>query len=274
MRDQGIELTGERLLTTVSGESVTEHLHRYALAQRYCVGKEVLDIACGEGYGSNLLQQVAARVTGVDIDPTAVGHAAAKYGRPNLTFLQGSCDAIPLADKAFDVVVSFETLEHHAKHTEMLSEIRRVLKPGGLLLISTPDRVNYSEQPGYTNPFHVKELTRAEFRSLLEDSFRNVSILLQRITHGSIVVPEEKGAAELDLLAGSFDSVGPWGVAPVYLIALASDGPLAPIAASFFVGEDILGRQFDAVLTSASYRLGHRLLQPGRWLSRFLKARP
>ena len=271
MRDKPLKLTGERLMTTVSGESVTEHLHRYALALPQCAGKEVLDIACGEGYGSALLRQMATRVTGVDIDPAAVAHAAAKYRRPNLEFRQGSCDAIPLPDASVDVVVSFETLEHHDRHVEMIGEIRRVLRPGGLVLISTPDTVNYSEKPGYRNPFHVKELTRDQFRDLLTHSFRHVSLALQRITHGSLVVPENGGAAELSLLRGSFDAIEPLAVEPVYLIAWASDSPLPPLVASFFDGEAVLRQQFHAVLSSASYRLGHRLLQPVRWFSRQLK---
>jgi O-antigen biosynthesis protein len=239
----------------------------------YCAGKEVLDIACGEGYGSALLRQVATRVTGVDIAPAAVEHAAAKYRRPHLDFRQGSCDAIPLPDGSVDVVVSFETLEHHDRHVEMIREIHRVLRPGGLVLISTPDTVNYSEKPGYRNPFHVKELTRDEFRDLLMHSFRHVSLALQRIAHGSLVVPENGGASGLGLLGGSFDGVEPHAVEPVYLIAWASDSPLPPLAASFFDGEAVLRRQFDAVLSSASYRLGHRLLEPVRWISRRLKPR-
>lgn len=268
MRDQSLALTGERLLTSVTGESVTEHLHRYALAQQFCADKTVLDIASGEGYGSALLQQVAARVTGVDLDPAAVRHATAKYQRPHLAFLQGSCDAIPLPDAAVEVVVSFETIEHHDRHSEMIREIRRVLKPGGLLVISTPDRVNYSEKPGYTNPFHVKELDRQEFRDLLAGSFRYVSLAAQRITHGSLIVPEEEGPSGVKFISGSFDAVAPWHVPPVYFIALASDASLPSFEPSFFDGEEVLRRQFEAVRSSASYRLGHMLLQPFRWFSR------
>ena len=268
MADESLQVTGERLMTTVCSESVTEHLHRYALARHYCAGKTVLDVASGEGYGSALLAGVAARVIGVDLDPAAVAHAAAKYVLPHLEFRQGSCEAIPLADGAVDVVVSFETIEHHDRHAEMLREIRRVLRPGGLVVISTPDRTNYSEKPGYRNPFHVKELTCAEFRDLLASSFRNVALALQRITHGSLIVPEAGGGEGLELLRGSFTTVESFEVEPVYVVALASDGPLPPIQASFYDGEDVLRRTFEAVLSSASYRLGHRLLQPVRWLAR------
>jgi SAM-dependent methyltransferase len=272
MHKESLNLTGERLLTTVLGESATEHLHRYAIAMRYCGDKEVLDIACGEGYGSALLATVATRVTGVDLDEAAVAHAARKYKRPALEFLQGSCDTIPLRDASVDVVVSFETIEHHDRHAEMISELRRVLRPGGLLLISTPDRVNYTEKPGYHNPFHVKELDRTEFRQLLGASFRNVEIAYQRITHGSLITPEDNGAAGFDLMRGTFDHVAPMTVEPVYLVAMASEGPLPKLAPSLFDGEEVLRRQFDAVLSSASYRLGHQLLQPLRWVSRMFRA--
>lgn len=273
MGDESLKLTGERLMTTVSSESVTEHLHRYAIAMQYCTGKEVVDIACGEGYGSSLLSQTAARVTGVDLDSAAVAHAARKYQRVNLDFRQGSCEAIPLPKAAVDVVLSFETIEHHDKHTEMLQEIRRVLRPGGLVIISTPDRVNYSEKPGYKNPFHIKELDRREFLDLLMRSFPHVSLALQRITYGSLIVPDHGAPAPLELLHGSFEVIGPLQMEPVYFIAFASDEPLPPVAASFFDGEDVLDRQVKSILSSASYRLGHTILQPVRLASRLFRKR-
>src|SRR5688572_26846827 len=112
--------TGERLVTTLGGDLVAEHLHRYALAREWAPGREVLDLACGEGYGSALLADVARSVTGVDVDPSAVAHAAAKYPRSNLRFLSGSATAIPLPDAAVDLAVSFETIEHLADHESMI----------------------------------------------------------------------------------------------------------------------------------------------------------
>ena len=103
----------------------------------------VLDIASGEGYGSALLASGATRVTGVDIDPQTVQGATQKYSsnNSNLEFKQGSADNIPLHSGLFDVVVSFETIEHHDNHVEMMREIKRVLKLGGLLIISSPDKL-------------------------------------------------------------------------------------------------------------------------------------
>ncbi|HKM55661.1 MAG TPA: class I SAM-dependent methyltransferase, partial [Isosphaeraceae bacterium] len=130
--------TGERLVTAINGDIMMEHLHRYGLAVDLCDGKVVLDIASGEGYGSALLAGRALRVYGVDISSEAIEHASKKYQAPNLKFLQGRADAIPLADSQVELAVSFETLEHHDLHDEMMRELRRVLQADGLLIISTP----------------------------------------------------------------------------------------------------------------------------------------
>ena len=174
-----------------SGNIRLEHLHRYLLARELSHGRRVLDIACGEGYGSDLLAEVASSVVGVDIVAEVVQHARIRYQRPNLAFAAGSCAAIPLADGSIDVVVCFETLEHHDQHDQMMREVTRVLRPDGLLIISSPDRHEYSEVPGYRNPFHAQELDRSEFARLLESHFSHVRLIGQRIRAGSIVGPLE-----------------------------------------------------------------------------------
>ena len=127
-----MEFTGERYVPAVGGEIRHEHLHRYAFASEFVRGKQVLDIACGEGYGSEMLARAAARVIGVDISPEAIDHATRSYGSRNgLQFLQGSAAALPLDDASIDVIVSFETIEHHAQHEEMMAEFSRVLRPTG-----------------------------------------------------------------------------------------------------------------------------------------------
>ena len=157
---------GERFLPDQKGQIELEHLHRYAMARELVRGKVVLDIACGEGYGSALLSMVAGSVVGVDISENVIQHAQETYSNANLRFFTGSCSNIPVEDGTIDVVVSFETIEHHSEHEEMMAEIKRVLRPKGVLIISSPDRYEYSVVPGYTNPYHVKELTREEFESL------------------------------------------------------------------------------------------------------------
>src|SRR5690242_14088156 len=103
--------TGERLETFIYDETTIEHLHRYAIAKEYVKDKLVLDLACGEGYGSNLLAQDARRITGADISASTIESAKLKYQKPNLDFIQCPAHQLPFADNSFEVVVSFETLE-------------------------------------------------------------------------------------------------------------------------------------------------------------------
>ena len=130
-----LPLDGERfVLGEMYGNIELELRHRYLFASQFVSGKAVLEIACGEGYGSALLAKSARRVTGVDIAEVAVEHARQRCQAENLEFVTGSCAAIPLGDGAVDVVVSFETIEHHAEQETMMREINRVLRfPGGCL---------------------------------------------------------------------------------------------------------------------------------------------
>ncbi len=144
--------TGERLTTGVTGQVEIEHFHRYAFARDLCRGLDVLDIASGEGYGSALMAQVARSVVGVEIDPAVIAHAQAAYQKPNLRFLQGDARAIPLPDASVDAVVSFETIEHFYEHAAFIAETCRVLRPGGLLIISSPERDTYSLAQHAPNP--------------------------------------------------------------------------------------------------------------------------
>ena len=242
-RGPALEWTGERYVPQVSGNIRLEHLHRYLLARELSKGKRVLDIACGEGYGSDLLAEVAESVVGVDIAGEVVRHARVRYRRPNLAFAAGDCAAIPLVDRSIDVVVSFETLEHHDRHAEMMQEVKRVLRPGGLLIISSPDRHEYSEVPEYQNPYHAHELDRSEFARLLESHFSQVRLVGQRIRAGSIVGPlsaHEDSAfisfAETEDGLTRVDGVQ----APLYFIGLASDGKMPQIPAGILDGGEFL----------------------------------
>lgn len=228
-----MECTGERYLPEFDGDWTLEHLHRYLLACELAVGKTVLDIACGDGYGAAMLARHAAQVTGVDIDTPTVERARGKYVADNLRFLQGSATDIPLDDDSVDLVISFETIEHLMEQDRMLYEIRRVLRPEGFLIISSPDKYEYSDVPGYHNEFHLKELYRQEFEALLQKHFSRHALLGQRVVFGSLIASaetrpflswskvEEQGRTE--------------GLAhAVYHIAVAGDGPLPPLPSSLF----------------------------------------
>lgn len=183
-----MKFTGERYVPTEAGEIRHEHLHRYAWCAPLVQGRDVLDIACGEGYGSAMLSRTAHSVIGVDISDEAVRHASEQYRElPGLRFLRGDAASIPLPDACVDVVVSFETIEHHDRHREMISEIRRVLRPDGLLVISSPNRVVYTELAGHHNEFHVKELDFSEFDAVLRERFDRVAYFGQRLAVGSAI---------------------------------------------------------------------------------------
>ncbi|RYE17699.1 MAG: class I SAM-dependent methyltransferase [Sphingobacteriaceae bacterium] len=198
--------TGERLVTSVSDlHGTIEHLHRYALALRLAEHKTVVDIASGEGYGTKLLSNVAKKAIGIDISAEAVEHAKVKYSGTNLEFKVGSTSNIPLADNSVDLVVSFETLEHHDEHEEMMQEIKRVLTPSGVLIISSPEKSIYKARDP-KNPFHIKELTLDEFKVLLSKYFSEVRLYDQKFVFGSLI--NELGNAKgFDFFDGGFDKI-------------------------------------------------------------------
>jgi 2-polyprenyl-3-methyl-5-hydroxy-6-metoxy-1,4-benzoquinol methylase/glycosyltransferase involved in cell wall biosynthesis len=224
--------TGERYLPSIHGGVELEHFHRYLFAEQIVKGKRVLDIASGEGYGSALLARSAAYVTGVDISAEAVVHAKVTYHADNLTYLVGSCAAIPLPDHSIDIVVSFETIEHHDQHEAMMSEIKRVLTVEGVLLISCPDKYEYSDKTGYRNEYHVKELYREEFVHLLAAYFKCCTMFGQRAVYGSLIL-QSVGGLECetykidDKLAPPVDGLAN----AVYLIAIASDVQIPTVKA-------------------------------------------
>jgi GT2 family glycosyltransferase/SAM-dependent methyltransferase/glycosyltransferase involved in cell wall biosynthesis len=239
------DFSGERLTSAIGGQVEMEHLHRYFLARDLCRGLDVLDVACGEGYGSALLAQVARTVMGLDCDTGAIAHAEAAFGGPSTFFVEGEAIALPFADGCFDAVISFETIEHFADHEAFLLEIRRVLRPGGFLMASSPDRAIYSAPGMKPNPYHVRELTRDEFLALLRRHFPQVTSSLQRAMIGSVLMPSAQDSAaaprvferhENDLV----QAAGELPQAP-YIVAVASDTPMALPPSLFIYDADIDG---------------------------------
>ena len=224
-----LEWTGERFLPWIEEALVAyEHLHRYAFASRFVAGKRVLDIGSGEGYGTFLLAQSASFAAGIDVDLPTIEHSASKYRRDNLDFVAASAIQLPF-DKPFDVVVCFETLEHVENQEGLLSEARRLLEPDGLLIVSTPDKQTYSDDPHFDNPFHAHELYFEEFQDLLGRHFKETRFLGQRVYPTSNIWPlddpEGSGFAEYIIERSSSE----FGLAkskkpdPVYYIGLASN---------------------------------------------------
>lgn len=162
----------ERFNESIRFHAWYEHWHRYHFISEIVKGKKVCDVACGVGYGSALLALSADHVTGVDIDIETIDSAKEKYKDiNNLTYTQSNALNLEFADNSFDVVVSFETLEHLVQHNQLLDEFSRILKNDGLLVISTPDKDIYSANDDH-NEFHVKELTSNEFDDLMSSQFK------------------------------------------------------------------------------------------------------
>lgn len=223
-----LSYNGERYIPGVPGSIELEHMHRYALALQLAQDQDVLDVASGEGYGSHLLASFAKSIVGVDISKEAIDHARQRYKAGNLEFRQGSCVALPVADNSIDLVVSFETIEHHDQHQEMLREIERVLRPDGIFLISSPNKDIYSDVVGSHNAFHVKELDLNEFEGILRQHWPHVTIYGQRVLTASLVSPLVSNMGEFRLLRSSGNALETVvGAEPApYYIALASKAAL------------------------------------------------
>jgi GT2 family glycosyltransferase/SAM-dependent methyltransferase len=246
VENEDLEFTGERYVPSQPGEIRIEHVHRYGWVRTLVAGKDVLDLACGEGYGSRMMALAGARsVVGVDLSFQAVEHASSTYAAiERLRFTQGDAAEVPLPDASVDVVVSFETLEHHDRHDEMMREVRRVLRPEGLLVISSPNRPVYDALNNQRNEFHVKELDLDEFSALLQKHFDRVVLFGQRLAVGSAIVPllPADAATAFDAITDAANEVEPRTPAlsdPVYFIAVASctDGPMPSLAPSMLLSE-------------------------------------
>ncbi|MDQ2962948.1 MAG: methyltransferase domain-containing protein [Pseudomonadota bacterium] len=253
-------------MPSCGGEIAYEHWHRYAFARRFAAGKRVLDAACGEGYGTALLGAVAASVVGIDIDIKTIDHARTTYGESNrLRFFAASCADMPVPSASFDVVVSFETIEHlqAAQQPEMLSEFARVLARDGVLVISSPNKRLYSDARDYVNPFHVQELYRDDLARLLGAFFPAQrwyhqrlafwsGIWAERMEQGALrragqeAVPDTEGANEAALAetwVGDTERIAPYAAPEgMYFIVVAARNaaalPAAGAGISLFTDSD------------------------------------
>jgi SAM-dependent methyltransferase len=225
-----LQFTGERFTPECVREIWYEHWHRYVFAMALCRDRRVLDAACGEGYGSNLIASVAREVVGVDIAEAAIAHARQRYsGQSRLRFELGDAAALAFPDQSFDVALSFETLEHLSAQQELVAGFARVLTGEGVLLISSPDKRTYSDIAGFRNEFHVRELYREELLALLGAHFPHVRLYAQKLLFQSCLWSLDgqgsgstvaTAAADGTIVHGSPDH------APLYYVAACSRQPL------------------------------------------------
>ena len=185
-----------------------EHLVRYQLAAQIAAGKNILDIACGSGYGSKILAEAGAlKVTGVDRDAEALEEARKNYSE--VDFKVGDAENISETDKSFNLITSFETIEHLNNPEKYLAEIARVLQTDGIFLVSTPNR----EVFGQKNPYHLHEFTRTEFEEILKKYFKNIFILEQLNGVASLIKAGNTGKILFSETAAK----------PLYFIAVCSN---------------------------------------------------
>jgi ubiquinone/menaquinone biosynthesis C-methylase UbiE len=237
-----VEFTGERYFPELDSPEIGySHWHRYLYACQFTVNKVVLDIACGEGYGSHLFAQTAYKVIGVDIDEETISHAASKYQKENLSFIVGSVSDIPIVENSFDTIISFETIEHITENLqrEFLHEVKRLLKKDGTFLISTPNRLFCGDVPVYTNKFHVKEFYPDEFKELLSNYFKNIVLLGHNLYAGSYIWNPECTTTDFLELDIEFTEKGfspaRDGKYILYMIAVCSDNEISDLRPSLLI---------------------------------------
>ena len=195
-----LEWTGERHIPGRSGTQVElEHQHRYRFAAELVEGLRVLDAASGEGYGSQILGARAASVTGVELDAETVEHARRRYR--SCTFVRGDVTALPFEAASFDAVVSFETVEHVEEPAVAFAEFFRILIPGGLLIVSTPNVSGAPDTATDVNPFHHAELDEPALRAALAQ-FEIAAILRQATLGASVLGPIDAARLSLSTLPG------------------------------------------------------------------------
>jgi len=168
----------ERILPeSVSQTYLGMHLAPYHLALDYARGKHVLEVGCNWGYGAYLLSGVAAHLTAFDGSGEAIRDAQQRFPRDNLVFLMHDAnDPFPLPDESFDLVFSSEVIEHIRDYRACVAEIKRVLRPGGILIMKTPN-LEFDPEMHRRNPYHLKVFTPSEYEALLEQYFKDVQIL-------------------------------------------------------------------------------------------------
>jgi SAM-dependent methyltransferase len=232
------EFTGERVIPgEVDPDLWAEHLARYAFASRlasnFTSGPRALDAGCGTGYGCVELARVSPHVAGIDVSSDAIAYAREHSPTPHIHYACASVTAIPFAAAAFDLVTAFEVIEHLADWRLLLAETRRVLRPHGVLLVSTPNRLYYAESRALDgpNPYHVHEFEYDEFHAALSEFFPHVQILFQNRLESFAFHPAnaaERAEARID--ASSDDPA-----AAHFFLGACSIEPAPPLPAFVYV---------------------------------------
>lgn len=231
--DRSLKDTGERMIPAYHKSHMVygEHIVRYEAAGDIVKDKVVLDIASGSGYGTSHLAQSAKKVYGVDVDKDAIAYAKKNYAAKNIEFVLGDGTKIPLADNLVDVIVSFETIEHIENYETFMKEVSRVLKPDGLLILSTPNDVEFPE----TNHFHIHEFEKKELEGLVAKYFKHTKSYFQGTWLYNALLDETKLSDEWEEQITTIQTAPIKTSQCIYFYMLCSNKPitqsLKPLAA-------------------------------------------
>lgn len=219
-----MEFTGERVVPgKVEPDLFNEHLSRYLFARPLVEGRCALDVGCGTGYGTAVLAQTARKVLALDVSAESVAFSRTSYPARNVEFLVADCRQIPLGSQTIDTAVCFEVIEHLAEQETLLEEIRRVLRPDGLLAISTPNRTYYTEERKEVNPFHVREFNYDGFLLLLKRFFAYVEVAFQNHVASLYVGdPRQRRPLRAEMEPAEVDQER----SAHYFVAICSNAPL------------------------------------------------
>ncbi|ROS39666.1 class I SAM-dependent methyltransferase [Amycolatopsis thermoflava] len=215
-RAEALHLTGERTVPGIAEENYWFRRHEaaYHALLPWCAGAVVLEAGCGEGYGAGLIASTAKAVLALDYDQPTTEHVARRY--PQVWTARGNLVRLPLRDGSVDVVANFQVIEHLWDQGAFLAECLRVLRPGGRLLVTTPNRITFtpdSDTP--LNPFHTRELAADELDSLLREAGFAVE-LMHGLHHGPGVreLDARYGGsiidAQLEVVMGHLPGQAPW----------------------------------------------------------------
>lgn len=170
--------TGERILPAQQGEiSIVFSRHRFAYeyVQPFVQDKTVIDVGCGTGYGCKTLAEKAKLVCGIDYDEEAVSYCNKNYAAPNIQYIEMDANSLKL-DTQFDIAVTFQVIEHMQNLDKFVEQLKQVVKPDGLIFISTPN-VKQPQKEKEANPFHFNEMNYTQFQELISEKFSSFEIL-------------------------------------------------------------------------------------------------
>ena len=244
MEKHVLQWTGERFLPWLSNiqpDIALEHLSRYFIARTFCAGKDVLDVASGEGYGSRILSDAAANVLGVDIAEEAVSNAKERYQSDHLKFAVQDAVHLEQLGQKFDVVTAFEMIEHIRDQEQFIIQVKKVLKEYGIFMVSTPNKYVHENEWHTKNEFHVKELYFKEFQALLENNFRHCYFYAQRVYRASESWRLESGSSgtvHQDLVRIDADGaveIKDTDKSPGYFFCFCSDQPIEDLNEKYYL---------------------------------------